>query len=94
MGELAAARKASLLVPFPGATDNHQLRNAESRAAAGAAEVIRQEELSGEFLAGRVEHYFRQPEQLERMEAQSGRLARPDSARKIVDLIGNLAGLD
>ena len=94
LGELAAARKASLLVPFPGATDNHQLRNAESRAAAGAAEVIRQEELSGELLAGRVEHYFRQPEQLERMEAQSGRLARPDSARKIVDLIGNLAGLD
>lgn len=94
LGELAAARKASLLVPFPGATDNHQLRNAESRAAAGAAEVIRQGELSGRLLARRVEHYFRHPEQLERMEAQSGRLARPDSARKIVDLIGDLAGLN
>ena len=94
LGELTAARKASLLVPFPGATDNHQLRNAESLAAAGAAEVIRQEELSGKLLARRVEHYFGHPEELERMEAHSGRLARPDSARKIVDLIGHLAGLD
>ncbi|MCY3758229.1 MAG: undecaprenyldiphospho-muramoylpentapeptide beta-N-acetylglucosaminyltransferase [Acidobacteria bacterium] len=92
LGELAAARKASVLVPFPGATDNHQLRNAQSLAAAGAAEVIRQEELSGKLLAGRVEHYFRHPEALERMEAHSGRLARPDSAQRIVDLIGRLAG--
>ena len=94
LGELAAAGKASLLVPFPGAADNHQLRNAESLVAAGAAEVIRQEELSGTLLAARVEHYFGHPEQLERMEARSGRLARPDSARKIVDLIGDLAGMD
>ena len=94
LGELAAARKASLLVPFPGATDNHQLRNAESLAAAGAAEVVRQEELSGRLLARRVEHYFRHPEELQRMEARSSRLARPDSAQKIVDLIGSLAGLN
>ena len=94
LGELAAARKAALLVPFPGATDNHQLRNAESLATAGAAEVIRQEELSGKLLARRVEHYFRHPEELERMETRSGRLARPDSAQRIVDLIGGLAGLD
>ncbi len=94
LGELAAARKASLLVPFPGATDNHQLRNAESMAGAGAAEVVPQEELSGKLLAGRVEHYYRHPKELERMEERSGRLARPDSARKIVDLIGDLAGLD
>lgn len=94
LGELAAARKASLLVPFPGATDNHQRRNAESLAAAGAAEVIPQEELNGKLLVGRVEHYFRHPQELQRMEARSGRLARPDSARKIVGLIGSLAGLD
>jgi UDP-N-acetylglucosamine--N-acetylmuramyl-(pentapeptide) pyrophosphoryl-undecaprenol N-acetylglucosamine transferase len=94
LGELAASGKASLLVPFPGATDNHQLRNAESLAAAGAAEVIRQEELNGSLLASRVEHYFHHPEQLERMEARSVRLARPDSAQKIVDLIGDVAGLE
>ena len=93
LGELTAARKASLLVPFPGAADNHQLRNAESLAAAGAAVVIRQEELSGTLLAHRVEHYFHHPEELERMETHSGRLARPDSAQRIVDLIGDLAGL-
>ena len=94
LGELAAARKASLLIPFPGATDNHQLRNAESLAAAGAAEIIRQEELNGKLLATRIEHYFHHPEQLEQMETRSGSLARPDSAQEIVDLIGELVGLD
>ncbi len=94
LGELAVAGKASLLVPFPGATDNHQLRNAESLAAAGAAEVIRQSDLSGRLLASRVEHYFHHPEQLERMEGKSKQLGRPDSAQRIVDLIEGLVGAD
>ena len=94
LGELAVAGKAALLVPFLGATDNHQLRNAESLAAVGAAEIILQEKLSGKLLASRVKHYFRHPEKLKRMEAQSSQLARPDSAQTIADLIEELAGLD
>ena len=37
VAELAAAGKAAVLVPLPTAADNHQLRNAEVFAAAGAA---------------------------------------------------------
>ena len=37
MAELAAAGKPSILVPFPFAADQHQLRNAEALERAGAA---------------------------------------------------------
>jgi UDP-N-acetylglucosamine--N-acetylmuramyl-(pentapeptide) pyrophosphoryl-undecaprenol N-acetylglucosamine transferase len=39
VAELAAAGKAAVLVPLPTAADNHQLKNAEVFAAAGAAEL-------------------------------------------------------
>ena len=37
VAEIAAAGKCALFVPFPGAADDHQLRNAELLAQAGAA---------------------------------------------------------
>ena len=43
MAELAAAGKASVLVPFPGSADDHQLRNAEVFASVGAAQLRVQE---------------------------------------------------
>src|SRR5262249_24907619 len=40
VGEVAAAGKPAIFIPFPHATDDHQLRNAEVLARAGAAVVI------------------------------------------------------
>jgi UDP-N-acetylglucosamine--N-acetylmuramyl-(pentapeptide) pyrophosphoryl-undecaprenol N-acetylglucosamine transferase len=50
LAELCAVGRASLLIPFPFAADDHQLRNAESLAREGAATVIPQ----GEATAARV----------------------------------------
>ena len=44
VAELAAAGRAALLIPFPGATDQHQLENARAMEKAGAARVIVQSE--------------------------------------------------
>ena len=41
VSELAAAGKPSILVPFPFAADQHQLKNAEAFERAGAADVAR-----------------------------------------------------
>ncbi len=38
--ELIAAGKASIMVPFPFAADDHQRKNAEALQAAGAARMI------------------------------------------------------
>ena len=50
VAELAAAGRASILIPFPGATDQHQLENARAMERAGAARVIVQSELTPERL--------------------------------------------
>jgi UDP-N-acetylglucosamine--N-acetylmuramyl-(pentapeptide) pyrophosphoryl-undecaprenol N-acetylglucosamine transferase len=44
------AGKPSILVPFPQAADDHQRRNAEALAQAGAAEMILQQDLNGATL--------------------------------------------
>ena len=53
MAELTICKKASILVPFPFATDNHQAVNAQALVDAGAALMFQEKELTGELLAGR-----------------------------------------
>jgi UDP-N-acetylglucosamine--N-acetylmuramyl-(pentapeptide) pyrophosphoryl-undecaprenol N-acetylglucosamine transferase len=90
LAELTVAGKASLLVPFPQAADNHQQRNAEALSRAGAAEMILQRELSGSLLAERIGYYRSQPGSLAAMREKSRNLGRPEAARRIVDLIEEL----
>jgi len=54
LAELTAAGRASILVPLPTATDDHQRKNAEVLDRAGAAEVIEQKNLTGDVLAARI----------------------------------------
>lgn len=91
VAELAAAGRASLLVPFPHATDQHQLRNAEALARAGAARLLEQEELTPRRLAAEVLDLLGRPEGLAEMEAAARRLAVPDAAARIVHLIESVA---
>jgi len=92
VAELAAAGRVALLIPFPGATDQHQLENARAMEQAGAARVIVQSELTPERLAEEIRELMASPATLERMEASARRLARPDAAARIADLVENLAG--
>jgi UDP-N-acetylglucosamine--N-acetylmuramyl-(pentapeptide) pyrophosphoryl-undecaprenol N-acetylglucosamine transferase len=91
VAELAAAGRAALLIPFPGATDQHQLENARAMEKAGAACVIVQAELTPERLAGEVRKLMASPATLERMETCARGLARPDAAARIADMVENLA---
>ena len=50
VAELAAAGKPSILVPFPFAADNHQLRNAEALERDGAARLVLDREMNGQRL--------------------------------------------
>lgn len=91
VGELAAAGKASLLIPFPGATDHHQFENAKVLERAGAARVIDQRELTPERLAREVLELLAHPESLVSMEKAAKSLARPGAAARIAELIERLA---
>ena len=85
LAELTAAGKPAILVPLPGATDDHQRRNAEALAMAGAAEVLGQSEMTGGTLARRILALAADRAGRVRMAAAARSLARPDAARVIVD---------
>ncbi|HEY2961053.1 MAG TPA: undecaprenyldiphospho-muramoylpentapeptide beta-N-acetylglucosaminyltransferase [Pyrinomonadaceae bacterium] len=90
--ELIAAGKASIMIPFPYAADDHQRKNAEALQAAGAARMIVQQELSGERLVAEINELAQAPEQLTGMETASRSLAHGDAAAAAVDLIEGLVG--
>lgn len=91
VAELTAAGRAAILVPFPYATDHHQLRNAEALERAGAAGLIEQVHATGERLAAEIIRLLQQPQQLEKMAAKARGLAVPDAADRIVDLLESVA---
>jgi UDP-N-acetylglucosamine--N-acetylmuramyl-(pentapeptide) pyrophosphoryl-undecaprenol N-acetylglucosamine transferase len=91
VAELAAAGKAALVVPFPAATDQHQLENARALECAGAARVVRQVELTPQRLASEIEDLLGHPGRLVEMERKARGLARPDAAARIADMIEELA---
>lgn len=91
VSELAAAGKASLLIPFPHAADGHQLANARAFERAGAARVLDQCDLTPERLFEEITALCT-ADRLTQMDRAARALARPDAAARIADLIESLAG--
>jgi UDP-N-acetylglucosamine--N-acetylmuramyl-(pentapeptide) pyrophosphoryl-undecaprenol N-acetylglucosamine transferase len=90
--ELIAAGKASLMVPFPFAADDHQRRNAEALEKAGASRMVLQQDATGERLAREIGELVADPERVTRMEEAARSLARGDAAVAAVDLMEKLVG--
>jgi UDP-N-acetylglucosamine--N-acetylmuramyl-(pentapeptide) pyrophosphoryl-undecaprenol N-acetylglucosamine transferase len=85
IAEITAGGKAAILIPFPFAAADHQTRNAEVLAGAGAAELIPEKELNGRRLAETIERIYRDPVALRRMEASAAALGNRRAAADIVD---------
>ena len=90
LSELMVAKKASILVPFPFATDDHQAVNAREMVAAGAALMFRESELTGEKLAAEIRRLKDEPERLRQMEKKAGLLGRPEAAKELADVLVDL----
>ena len=81
--EIAAHGVPAVLVPYPHASGDHQSANARWMVDAGAAVVIRDEELTAAGLARQVAELLADRTGLEMMAAASRSLARPNAAREI-----------
>lgn len=88
--ELAAAGKASIMVPLPTAADDHQRKNAEALEKAGAARMIMQSELNGGSLSNEIGRLIESPEAIDEMEKAAKKMGREDAAAKTADLIEEL----
>jgi UDP-N-acetylglucosamine--N-acetylmuramyl-(pentapeptide) pyrophosphoryl-undecaprenol N-acetylglucosamine transferase len=87
IGELAAAGRAAILIPFAAATNNHQEMNARVLERAGGAMVITESMLTPERLGLAIAEILNDPGRAARMGAASRALAAPDATKKIVDLL-------
>ena len=89
--ELAAAGKASIMIPLPTAADDHQRKNAEAMQRAGASRMILQKDLTGERLAKEIVGLISDPDAITEMEKAAKGMARSDAAEATVELIESLA---
>ena len=92
VAEIKAAGRAAILIPFPFATDDHQMKNARAMEEEKAAVVISNSELNGQRLADAILEFTRHPERLKEIETNARRIAILDAEERIVDLLERAIG--
>ena len=85
VAELTVTGKVAVFIPFPFATDDHQVVNARALVEDGAAEMILEKDLTGKLLSEKIEYYVRHPEVMTKMKQKIRKFGHPDAARKIAD---------
>lgn len=89
--EVAASGRAAIMVPLPGAADDHQRKNVEALVRKRAARMILQSELTGERLVHELNDILGDLSNLAEMGKNARSLGRPDASDAIVDMIEELA---
>ncbi len=81
--EISVSGHPSILVPYPYAADDHQTRNAEVFANAGAAKLIQERDLDAEKLASLATSVLQDLPTHKRMAKAARALAIPDAAERV-----------
>lgn len=87
VAELCAWGKPSVLVPLPTAAADHQTENARALAAAGAAILLPERDLTPETLAHTVGELVRSPDRLDSMARAARARGNPNAAREVMSRI-------
>ena len=83
VAELTALGKPAILIPYPYAIGDHQTRNAVLLETAGAARVLRDQDLKNGRLTKEIRSIIEKPDLLDEMAESSRKLGRPEAARII-----------
>ena len=84
IAELMACGKPAILIPFPSAAGQHQLRNAEIMVNAGAAVLIEESRLSDRLLADTIRMLLDDANRLATMAQRSLALAKHDATEQSI----------
>src|SRR5580698_2372929 len=93
IAELCAAGKPSVLVPLPTAADDHQRKNAEVLAGAGAAIMLLQKDVTPEVLEQLLADLLLDGDRRRMMAEAAKGLARPGALERIAGMVLRLAGV-
>ena len=88
VAEIAAAGRASLLVPYPFALDDHQTGNAAILDAAQASILCPESDMTAASLSGHIQDILRDNQKRTKMASQARSLASQTAAAMIADLAG------
>jgi UDP-N-acetylglucosamine--N-acetylmuramyl-(pentapeptide) pyrophosphoryl-undecaprenol N-acetylglucosamine transferase len=94
LAEIAARGVPMIIIPWSGAANDHQTRNARPYADAGAALVISDRELNVERLRAALDEILPDPAKRAAMAAACRALGHPDAANRIVGFIEELAQVE
>jgi UDP-N-acetylglucosamine--N-acetylmuramyl-(pentapeptide) pyrophosphoryl-undecaprenol N-acetylglucosamine transferase len=83
LAELTALGKPAIVIPYPYAIGNHQMKNARVLEARGAVKIIPDESLKNGALVEEIRNITGQPQLLSAMAENSRKSGRPDAARTI-----------
>ena len=87
VAELAAVGLPAVLVPLPGAPNDHQTANARALVDAGGAIVVPHRELDAGRLAAEIERILADPARLPAMAAAAAAVGRRDAAERVADVV-------
>jgi len=85
--ELCAFGVPAILIPLPSAAADHQTRNAQALAQAGAATHLPESALTGNRLLQSINDLLNDPAAMSQMAARALARGQPDAARKIAEAI-------
>lgn len=91
IAEITAIGRASVLVPYPYATDDHQTLNARAVAAGGGAIVVPDAEVETDAFSSAVLGLVRDSRKRERMASAAAALGRPDAGRRVAEMVRSAA---
>ena len=83
LSELQTVGRASILIPSPNVSENHQYHNAMVLAEKNAAVVIEEKDLTGKLLCDTVKELIDDPQELVNMGRNAASMARLDAAKHI-----------
>ena len=91
LSEIEALGKASILIPSPNVSENHQYHNAMALVNNNAAMIIEEKELSGEKLSGALGELISDRDKRRRIGENARKMAVIDSKERIAEIIKTLA---
>lgn len=90
VGEITAAGKPAIFVPFPAAADDHQNVNARALERAGAAVVVEESNLAVAYLVETIAALMGDAGRLQHMSRAAQSLAHPQAVEEIAEMVKQL----
>jgi len=91
IAELTSSGRAGILVPYPHATDDHQIENAREMVLCGGAWLFKQEDFNAAQLAKILQRLAKRPKEVWRASEEARKIGKPYATKDLADLVERIA---